>query len=324
MNTPTLVSTAVIPTSQPRGMSGNANSGIKAGLFAVLLFSLTAPATKLALGHYSAETITSARGLIAGICALFIVMNTSPRKTWTLPNGNQLVWLLIAGAGVVIGFPYTLTLAMQDMTASSMGIVLAGLPLFTTITASLLFGERHSKGFWISTLIGCGILLLFFQQGLMNSIWSLQTIAMLIFQLALGGIGYAAGAHVAKSLGGWRTICWTLLIYLPISAVAFGYSLGGDFNADLSLIKNDAGILSATLAVLYLAFFSQWLGFKFWYQALADAGTGRISQIQLLQPFLTLGFSIIVFGEVFEVRYLLFAGLIAATVLAALRFKQPE
>jgi len=298
--------------------------GIWAGLFAVALFAMTAPASKLALNYYSAEMIASSRALLAGIGALMLILIKTQRGNWSLPNRSQFGWLALAGLGVVVGFPYLLTLNLNTLSASQMGIVLAGLPLVTTVLASLLFGERHAKGFWLSAMVGCALLLLFFSFGNGNTEsqqnWSFSTGLILIVQLLLGGLGYSCGAHVARSLGGWQTICWTLVLYLPISAIVFGYTAG----IEAKQIRTEDFYLLATTAILYLALFSQWLGFKYWYQALAESGTGRISQIQLLQPFITMFVAVLFLGEAFQWSYLIFAGLIAITVFVALRFKITE
>jgi len=318
--------TGVLPSNQLTSSLAlrPAATGIWAGLFAVALFSITAPASKLALNYYSAEMIASSRALLAGIGALILVLIKTQSGAWPLPSRKQFALLALTGTGVVVGFPYLLTLSMTSLSASQMAIVLAGLPLMTTVLASLLFAERHAKGFWICALAGCLLLLLFFSFGNKNEgaqeSWSLSTAATLIALLLFGGLGYSCGAHVAKSLGGWQTICWTLVLYLPCSAVIFGHSAGTENWHN----KEQGFYLLATGAVLYLALFSQWLGFKFWYQALADSGTGRISQLQLLQPFMTLLVAVLFLGEDFQWRYLIFAGLIAMTVFIALRFKVAE
>ena len=43
-----------------------------------------------------------------------------------------------------------------------------------------------------------------------------------------------------------------------------------------------------------------WLGFFAWYRGLALGGTVRVSQVQLLQPFLALLFAVPVLGERLE------------------------
>ena len=57
-----------------------------------------------------------------------------------------------------------------------------------------------------------------------------------------------------------------------------------------------------------------WLGFFAWYRALAIGGTVRVSQVQLLQPFLSLLFCVPVLGESIDRLTLVFSLLIIATV----------
>jgi drug/metabolite transporter (DMT)-like permease len=47
----------------------------------------------------------------------------------------------------------------------------------------------------------------------------------------------------------------------------------------------------------YVSLFSMWLGFFAWYGGLALGGIVRVSQVQLLQPFLALLFAVPVLGE---------------------------
>jgi drug/metabolite transporter (DMT)-like permease len=145
--------------------------------------------------------------------------------------------------------------------------------------------------------------------------------------LAFGGLGYSAGAKAAKSIGGWQTICWMLVLYLPLSAIAFGYHAGDEafitqFSGAMNNPAEQNSFWISMAGLLYLAVISQWWGFRFWYQAMAEAGAGRISQIQLLQPFLTLLFAVIFLGESFAFEQGLFALLIVLAICSALRAKR--
>ncbi len=64
----------------------------------------------------------------------------------------------------------------------------------------------------------------------------------------------------------------------------------------------------------YVTVFSMWLGFFAWYRGLALGGTVRVSQVQLLQPFLALLFAVPVLGERLEAATLLFSLAVIATV----------
>ncbi|MBQ0731018.1 MAG: DMT family transporter [Oleispira antarctica] len=300
----------------------HASTGIAKGFFAVVLFAMTIPMTKLALPLFSPELIAACRAFFAGLLALVVI----GLNRWSLPDKQTCVWIALAGAGVVVGFPYLLSYSLVNLSAANMGVVLAGLPLMTSLFAAVIMKERYSRGFWISSALGALLLLAYFLTGVSSAGWNIQTAGILCLVLIFGGLGYSAGAKASQSLGGWQTICWMLVLYLPFSAIAFGYYAADEafINQFTQTINNPAEQRSFWISVaglLWLAVISQWWGFRFWYQAMAEAGAGRISQIQLLQPFFTLFFAVIFLGESFALEQGLFALLIVLAICSALRSK---
>ena len=313
--------TSNITPSQTLNLSGAAK-----GLFAVVLFAMTVPMTKLALPFFSPELIASSRAFIAGLLALVVIHLNG----WPLPDKRTLAWLVLAGIGVVIGFPYLLSYSLVNLSAANMGVVLAGLPLMTSVFAVVIMKERNGLRFWISSGFGALLLLVYLLKDATSSGWDIQVLGGLLLVLMFGGLGYSAGAKAAKSIGGWQTICWMLALYLPLSSISMGYYAGNEaFINALTQAMNDPSqqnglqhdLWISIAALSYLAVISQWWGFRFWYQAMAEAGAGRISQIQLLQPFLTLLFAVIFLGESFAFEQGLFALLIVLAVCSALRSK---
>jgi drug/metabolite transporter (DMT)-like permease len=282
--------------------------GLLKGALAVALFSLTVPMTKIALTGFTPETIAAARVLIAGLFSLTLIRKLSAR----LPNRQETFGLAIAGLGICLGFPYGVSVALQEVSAANMGVALAALPLLTAIIAVLITKERHNLGFWLSALLGFATLAHFFGNGL-----EVALPASLLATLISAAMGYAVGAKVAKTLGGWQTICWMMILYLPVSALAFGYS----FDQVSSDVNNLGFNVPAALALIYLALISQWLGFHFWYDGMAKAGISRVSQLQLLQPFMTLVFAAVLLGETLEWSQLGYVAIIAACVFGAIRFR---
>lgn len=65
---------------------------------------------------------------------------------------------------------------------------------------------------------------------------------------------------------------------------------------------------------VYVTLISQFLGFFAWYHGLALAGVARVSQLQLLQPFLTLLGSALLLGERVTALSITFALIIVGTV----------
>ena len=69
----------------------------------------------------------------------------------------------------------------------------------------------------------------------------------------------------------------------------------------------------AWMGFAYVALFSMWIGFFAWYRALA-LGAVRVSQIQLVQPFLSLLFAVPLLGERLDLVTAVFALAVIATV----------
>jgi len=66
---------------------------------------------------------------------------------------------------------------------------------------------------------------------------------------------------------------------------------------------------------------SQWIGFFFWYRGLLMGGIAKVSQVQLLQLFLTLGFSALLLGESIEPMMLFVAVATVALIIVGRRAK---
>jgi len=76
---------------------------------------------------------------------------------------------------------------------------------------------------------------------------------------------------------------------------------------------------SAWVGFGYVSLFSMWLGFFAWYRGLALGGVVRVSQVQLVQPFLALLFAVPVLGERLEGTTVLFALAVIAVVFVGKR-----
>ncbi len=134
----------------------------------------------------------------------------------------------------------------------------------------------------------------------------------LLGAVVAAAVGYALGAQVSKSLGGWQTISWALLLAQPLVIPLVGVQQGW---------RLPAAPGEAWVSFAYVAIFSQFLGFFFWYRGLALGGIGKVGQVQLLQTFLTLFFAWLLLGEAITPETLVFAVLVVATVALGRRAK---
>lgn len=279
-------------------------------LLAVVLFSLTAPLTQMALGAFTPEFIAFMRAALSGMGSLML----AGYFEWQLPSKRHCIKLIIAGSAVTLIFPYTLSVSLAQYQASDLGILLAGLPLITALMAAVLFKEKQNKVFWGCIVIGTGLLLAF-TIGQSSASIRFSSHWPVFAMLVSAGVGYSVGGQVAKSIGGFKTICWMTIFYLPLSLLGVGFeSVKHTHSFTYSHID-------AILALLYLCFISQWIGFHFWYGAMAKVGISAAGQVQLLQPFFTLMFSVPLLGAVLNAEQFLFAGLITCTVVVAMKYR---
>ncbi|WP_460100574.1 DMT family transporter [Pseudomonas sp. H3_C08] len=245
-------------------------SGWINGFIGVVIFSGSLPATRMAVLEFDPVFLTVVRAAIAGVLAVALLWLFRERR----PARNQWLSLLIVALGVVLGFPLLTALALQHVTSAHSIVFVGLLPLATAIFAVLRGGERPRPVFWIFSMLGSALVVGFaLAQGLTAS--PTGDLLMLAAILACG-LGYAEGAKLSRTLGGWQVICWALVLSLPLMAVLSVWLAPASFNA-ISL--------SAWLCLGYVSLFSMLIGFVFWYRGLAQGGIAAVGQLQLLQPF---------------------------------------
>ncbi|MDM1555061.1 DMT family transporter [Chryseobacterium indologenes] len=244
------------------------------GFIGVLLFSGSMPATKLAVMEMNPIFATIARAVIAGILALSVLLIYKEKR----PAKNQLFSLVLVAIGCVIGFPLLSSLALQYLTSAHSIVFLGMLPLATAIFGVFRGGEKPHPVFWIFSVIGSALVIGYaFSQGISAS--PIGDILMLL-AIILCGMGYAEGAKLSKTLGGWQVISWALVISLPVMLPLFFIYFPS--NVESITFKGWFGLG-------YISLFSMFIGFIFWYKGLAQGGITTVGQLQLLQPFFGLG-----------------------------------
>ena len=75
----------------------------------------------------------------------------------------------------------------------------------------------------------------------------------------------------------------------------------------------------AMWSFVYLTLVSQLFGFFFWYRGLALGGVARVSQLQLLQPFITIAASAWLLNEAIDSHTAWFAIAVVAVVALSKR-----
>ena len=186
--------------------------------------------------------------------------------------------------------------------------MLGVLPIATALVAVAITHERPRPLFWIASVAGAALVIAF---ALRQGGGALSAGDLFLFaSVAVAAIGYAFSGRLTSQMPGWEVISWVLVIALPLSIPAAALTMP----ADISHIP-----LKPWLGLLYVALFSQWIGFFAWNAGLAMGGIARVSQVQLLQPFVTFALAAFFNDETITLQILLFAAAVVATVAISTR-----
>ena len=290
-------------------MNAAERKGLWLGFIGVAIFALTLPMTRMAVGTPDAPLMSGVfvalgRAVVAAaLSALFLVATRAP-----LPRRRDWKPLAITSAGVVFGFPLFTSVAMRHVEAVHASVIVGVLPLATALVGALLHRQRPSAGFWLCAALGSALVVAF---ALLHAGGGLRlhlADVLLLAAMACAAVGYGYGARLSERMRAEHVICWALVIALPLTL-------------PFAILTRPAAALPASAwgAFAYVAVFSMWIGFFAWYRGLALGGTVRVSQVQLVQPFLSMLCAVPLLGERLDLLTVGFGLAVIATVFAGKR-----
>lgn len=285
----------------------DARKGLILGLLGVFLFAWTLPMTRLATGaggppQLDGLFIAMGRAVVAG--GLSAIYLWCVRAAW--PRAGEWGDLAWTTMGVVIGFPLLTSLALETLPAVHAAVIVGLLPLATAAIGAWVHRQRASVGFWVCAALGSVLVMLYAAShghgsgGGLHLQWS---DALLLGAVLCAAFGYVHGARLSQGRPPEQVISWALVLSLPLTLpVAW-------------VARPTAAVTAAAwMGFAYVSLFSMWIGFFAWYRGLALGGTVRVSQLQLVQPFLSMLFAVPLLGETLGVDTLLFGLAVLTTV----------
>jgi drug/metabolite transporter (DMT)-like permease len=270
----------------------------------VLCFSFTFPMTRLSVRAFDPIFVALVRGAGAGVAALaYLVLSRS-----RMPDRRQMVRLGSAAVGMVILFPIFVSIALKYVPATHASVLGSILPLVTAAFGVIRGRERVSREFWMFAVLGTGLIGLFsgYRSGFHSIEWA---DVLLVAAFIACSYGYAEGGLLAREMGGWLVICWALVTVLPLelgTLIVYGSRAG---------IRIESVPAQAWAGLLYLTAVSQFIGFYFYYKGLALGGIAKMSQVQLLLPFLAIFAAHWILGEQIDGSVII--GTLAMTAIVA-------
>ena len=290
-------------------MNAAERRGLWLGLLGVAIFALTLPMTRLAVGTAQAPLMSGAfvalgrAAVAAALSALFLLATRAP-----LPRREDWWPLALTAGGVVFGFPLLTSVAMRYVEAVHASVIIGALPLATALVGALLHRQRPSAGFWVCAVVGSALVVAF---ALLRSGQDLSlhfADLLLLAAVACAAVGYGYGARLSQRMRAEHVICWALVLAWPVTLPLAWWT------------RPETTLPASTwFAFGYVALFSMWIGFFAWYRGLALGGTVRVSQVQLVQPFLSMLFAVPLLGERLDLLTLGFALSVLATVFLGRR-----
>src|SRR3954463_6237478 len=260
-------------------------AGLLWGLLGVVAFSFTVPFTRVAVGGLSPLFIGSGRAVVAALLAGAALGLTRQR----LPRRRQWARLAVVGGGVVVGFPLLTSFALTSAPASHGAVVIALLPAATATMAVLRGHERPPVTFWVIAGVGA-VAAIGFASAQWGGLGQLRWPDLLLFgAVVAAAIGYAQGGLLARELGAWQTVSWALVLCSPLMVLLTVLS---------AMQQTPSGTPVQWAAFAYLGVVSMFLGFFAWYHGLAIGPMAQVSQVQLVQPVLSICWAGLLLGEV--------------------------
>lgn len=288
-------------TSPSRTGLSRQTLGMGLGFIGIAIFGGTLPATRLAVEGLDPFFITAGRAAASGLLSAALLLML--RRRW--PSMRQIRTMLICIVTIVFGFPGLMALAMLTVPAAHGGVVLGILPLTTAAAASVILGERPSLRFWLLAGLGTTVVVAF---ALRDSGGEIAIGDVYLFLAAIStSIGYVFSADLSHEMPGWEVISWILVLALPLT-----------LPLAIWLWPTNPGAVptAAWVAFAYVSVFSMFIGFFAWNAGLVMGGVARVSQVQLLQTFVTLGLSAVINGEHVGPSTIAVAALVVAIVAA--------
>ena len=261
-----------------------------AAIVALLFWSGTAIANKIAVQYMDGLTAGILRSMLAGLFAIIIAFSLK----FSFPRSlKELGLLAISGLASFAVWPVLMSVGIERTTAGHAALVMALIPIFTVLIAASVEYRFPKTGWWVGATVALfATAILIINQNNSLQLNDGSTIKGDLIVLAGGiicAVGYVAGGKLSPRIGTAATTFWGLSIALAILVPAF--IIISD-NTEWVSVAGDGW-----LAIAWMTFFSSLAGYALWFYSLGRAGIGRIGSLQLAMPAITLVLATIILRE---------------------------
>ena len=254
-------------------------------LITIVFFSTYEVVSKTLVNRVNPFQVNFLRFFIGGTL-LFIVL---------LAKGNIAIELKDLGKVMIVGVTNValsmnllqLSLNIPGSKASMAAVIFSSNPIFVTLFAALINGEKINLNKIVGLVFGVSGVLLISLNGIKIAPMDLKSPVLALLSALLYGLYTVLGGKVSKKIGSLKMNSYSFLLgsltllpflmFFRIPVIKFDYS--------------------ATFHILYLSLFVTGIAYLTYFMGLTLTGASKGSLVFFLKPVLASIFSVIVLGE---------------------------
>jgi drug/metabolite transporter (DMT)-like permease len=256
-------------------------------IITIIFWSAAYVFTRLALRYFSPYSLGFLRYFIASLSLIVTALIIKIK----IPNKKDIKWFILAGFFGFFFYMITFNIGSVTVTAATGSIIIATVPIITTLLARIIYNERIKKIQYIAIIIefiGVGVLTL------SNGVLSIN---IGIFWLLLAGLSLSIYNLLQRKLAKKYSAIQTAII-----SIWFGTIMLFLFFPDsVSEIKNAP--IEQIMYLIILGIFSSAIAYITWTYAFSKAkNASSVTNYMFLTPFLTAILGILLAKEAIEYK----------------------
>lgn len=262
---------------------------VVAALAVMVVWGGTPLFSKLAASQIDPLLVGILRTVIAAALALpLVVLARHPLPSDT--RGRQL--LAFSGFAAFVVFPVLFTVGQHATSALHGALILATLPVFTSLFGTIVERRRVSATWLLGCLIALSseAVVITWRTAGEGSGASLRGDIIVLTSAVVCAMGYVAGARLSqRGYPATPTTLWGVTFSAVALLPLMVWSVGRNGWPQADMVP--------WVSVLVLALLTSVLGYIAWYWALGKGGISRIASIQFTQPIFGIALAAVVLDE---------------------------
>lgn len=276
-------------------------------LLPIVFWAFAFPFIKIGLEELSPVNLTILRLFV--VCGVFLLFLLLAPKKFTPVQRKDIVPLFLLGFLGVVVYHLGLNYGEQYISASAASLIIATIPIFTVIFATILLKEKVTRKIIIGVPMSLSGVVIISLTGTVGDPFAVTYLsaAFAVLVSAFVGAGY--------TIAGKKLLVRYSALSLTVYAMLFGCLGLLPFLSSSLVTETLALSLRGWGAVLFLALLPTVVGYVLWYVALEVKTASEISVFLYFIPVLSTIISYVLFNEYISVFFALGGMLVIAGLI---------